>query len=57
MLTIYDFNSKAQKCYEKIGFKTFGTRKRSHFANGEYHDTIYMDITREDFNKISNKNK
>jgi hypothetical protein len=28
-----------------------GTRRQEYFNNGKYHDTTYMDITREDFNQ------
>jgi RimJ/RimL family protein N-acetyltransferase len=48
MLNVYDFNERAQKCYEKCWFKTIGKRRQAYFCNGKYHDVIYMDITRSD---------
>lgn len=51
MLRVYSFNKRAQKAYKKCGFKEFGVWKNSHYANGEYSDIIYMNITKDDFNK------
>lgn len=51
MLSVYSFNKRAQKAYKKCGFKEFGVWKNSHYANGEYSDIIYMNITKDDFNK------
>ncbi|MDR3169561.1 MAG: GNAT family N-acetyltransferase [Candidatus Peribacteria bacterium] len=51
MLEVFDFNSKAKKCYEKCGFKEIGRRRQSLFHQGEWHDRIFMDITKHDFNK------
>ena len=43
-LRTYDFNERAQKSYEKCGFKEFGRRHESIFVNGKYHDVIYMEL-------------
>ena len=51
MLKTYSFNKRAQKAYEKCGFKTFGVWKNSHYAEGEYADIIYMNIMKDEFNK------
>ena len=51
MLRVYSFNLRAQKAYKKCGFKEFGVWKNSHYANGEYFDIIFMNITKDDFNK------
>ena len=51
MLRVYSFNIGAIKAYEKCGFKTFGIWKESHYFDGEYHDEIYMNIMKDDFNK------
>ena len=50
MLKVYSFNKRAQKAYEKCGFKKFGVWKNSHYANGKYSDIIFMNVTRDDFN-------
>ena len=52
MLKVYSFNEKAIRTYKKLGFKTFGVRRNSHYANGLMHDTIYMDMLRDEFNEI-----
>ena len=44
MLTVYDFNERAQKAYKKCGFKEFGRRHEALYRNGEYHDIVYMEI-------------
>ena len=51
MLRVYSFNIGAIKAYEKCGFKTFGIWKESHYFDGEYHDEIFMNIMKDDFNK------
>ena len=51
MLRVFDFNIRAIKAYKKCGFKEFGVWKDSHYAGGQYHDVIYMNITRDEFNK------
>ena len=43
-LRTYDFNERAQKSYEKCGFKEFGRRHESEFIHGKYHDVIYMEL-------------
>jgi len=51
MLTVKDFNERARRCYEKAGFKEFGRRRKSEYFGGEYHDAVYMDILKEEFEK------
>lgn len=57
-LELLDGNERALKCYEKCGFHEIGKRRKSKFINGNYYDTIYMDILAEEFkeNFIQNKN-
>ena len=43
-LRTYDFNERAQKAYEKCGFKEFGRRHESEFIDGKYHDVVYMEL-------------
>jgi RimJ/RimL family protein N-acetyltransferase len=55
MLELLDTNERAKKCYLKCGFKELGVRKQSHYLEGIYHDSIYMQILKEDFKrKIQN---
>ena len=51
MLRAVAFNNRAIKAYEKCGFKTFGIWKQSYYFEGEYHDEVYMNIMKDDFNK------
>ncbi len=51
MLRVYSYNVRAQKAYEKCGFKRFGVWENSHYHDGEYSDIVYMNITKNDFNK------
>jgi len=43
-LEVYDFNSRAQHVYEKIGFVIEGIRRDVLLWDGEYHDAILMSI-------------
>lgn len=52
MLTVYSFNERAIKTYKKIGFKTFGVRKKSIYKDNLVYDTIYMEILKDEFNEI-----
>jgi RimJ/RimL family protein N-acetyltransferase len=49
MLEVVDFNKRAQRCYEKVGFKIIGKRRKCTFLAGKYYDHIFMDILAEDF--------
>ena len=57
-LTLLDVNERAHKCYLKSGFKDTGRLRKNCFINGHYHDTLYMDILKEEFEGeyIRNKN-
>lgn len=48
-LEVLDFNTRARRCYEKVGFRYEGTRRRAVFSGGAYHDSIIMGILREEF--------
>jgi len=49
MLRVYEFNKGAIRCYEKIGFRYFGTRREALLRNLERHNVFYMDILPEEF--------
>ena len=57
-LDVFEFNQRAQACYEKCGFKEYGRRRKCYFINGKYYDIIEMEILAEEFegNYIKNKN-
>lgn len=48
-LEVFDFNERAQECYLKVGFKEVGRRRKNRFVDGEYRDSILMDILREEW--------
>ena len=57
-LEVMSFNKRALKCYKKCGFKETGRIRDNKFINGNYYDTITMDILRNEFTEsyIRNKN-
>lgn len=46
MLQVVSYNERAVRCYQRIGFSTFGVRKGAVLREGQRHDRIYMEITR-----------
>ena len=50
-LRVYEFNSRAINSYNKIGFVEEGRMRQAMFANGEYHDMIFMSILQEEWLK------
>lgn len=56
-LALMEFNQRALKCYQKCGFKEMGRKRKCRFINGQYYDTIYMDILAEEFKGEYIKNK
>ena len=57
-LELMSFNERALKCYKKCGFKETGRIRENRFINGNYYDTITMDILESEFTEsyIRNKN-
>jgi len=52
-LSVYDFNSRAFKTYQKVGFVEEGRKRQARYHNGKYQDEIMMAILREDWeNKV-----
>ena len=45
-LTVHAYNERAQKSYEKLGFKRFGLAHKKFYVDGQYHDTHYMELFR-----------
>jgi diamine N-acetyltransferase len=48
-LTVFDFNVRAVRCYERVGFQHEGTRRQALFRDGRYHDVHLMAILQEEF--------
>ncbi len=49
MLAVYSFNPRAQRAYEKAGFRVIGRRRRLIPLAGERYDEILMDAIPEEF--------
>jgi len=52
-LWVYDFNPRAQRAYEKCGFKRVGVRRQGVFRDGTFHDEILMDILRAEWDALA----
>jgi len=48
-LSVFDFNGRALRCYEKCGFRQEGRAREGLFRDGRYHDLIEMAILRREF--------
>jgi len=49
MLGTFSFNHRAIRCYEKVGFKLIGRRRKARIIAGEKYDLILMDILAGEF--------
>ena len=49
MLKVFATNTRAIACYKKVGFTECGRRREDNFIDGEYIDTISMDILEDEF--------
>jgi len=52
-LSVHDYNQRAYRCYIKCGFVEEGRFKQSFYLNGQYSDTIYMAILRDEYYKLT----
>lgn len=48
-LNVFDFNLRARRSYEKVGFKLEATQRHARFHHGEHHDVHLMSILREEW--------
>lgn len=48
-LNVFDFNVRAIRCYEKVGFVREGVRRDALLRGGHYHDIVVMGVLREEF--------
>ncbi len=46
-----DFNTRAGKVYEKVGFSEIGRQKEQRYIYGKYHDSVLMEIMRSEYEK------
>jgi RimJ/RimL family protein N-acetyltransferase len=49
LIRVYSFNTRAKKCYEKVGFKEIGSRREALKRENKIYDIVYMDIINKDF--------
>lgn len=54
-LRVYSFNTRAIKCYEKAGFSHCGRLREAYYINGMYHDMLFMDILKGEWQKKQEK--
>ena len=52
-LEVYDFNPRAARVYEKVGFVREGVRREALLWEGEYRDAIVMGMLRSDYERRS----
>lgn len=48
-LKVFTKNKRAISCYEKLGFKKVGVRRKADFVDGEYLDDLVMDLLIEEW--------
>jgi len=48
-LRVYDFNERAIRVYEKLGFVKEGVLRQHVFRDGKYHDVILMGLLRDEW--------
>jgi RimJ/RimL family protein N-acetyltransferase len=48
-LSVYEFNQRAMRCYEKCGFRHEGRARDAFYSRGRYHDSFLMAVLRQDF--------
>ncbi|WP_425447222.1 GNAT family N-acetyltransferase [Dethiothermospora halolimnae] len=48
-LTVFSFNTRAIRCYEKCGFKIEGTLRDELYKGGKYHHIIEMGILKDEY--------
>ncbi|MNV26265.1 Spermidine N(1)-acetyltransferase [compost metagenome] len=48
-LNVYAYNERAQRCYEKVGFRQEGVQRDVLFYNHQYHDSILMSMLEDEY--------
>lgn len=48
-LRVFDFNRRAVRCYEKVGFVLEGRLRQGHYSRGRYCDLLIMGLLREEW--------
>ncbi len=50
-LWVFEFNTRAIRCYEKVGFKREGVKREDSYKNGKYCNSLVMGILRDEWMK------
>lgn len=48
-LSVYEYNPRGQRCYEKLGFRIEGRRRQARFWDGRYWDVLEMGLLVEEW--------
>lgn len=48
-LSVYEFNARGMRAYEKVGFRKEGCRRQAAFRDGRYWDVFDMGLLAEEF--------
>jgi RimJ/RimL family protein N-acetyltransferase len=48
-LSVYSYNERAIRCYQKCGFRHEGTMRQAHYVDGQYFDEWVMGVLRDEF--------
>ncbi len=51
-LHVYEFNTRAIRVYEKLGFQVEGRLRQDTFCEGRYWDTLVMGVLREELESV-----
>ncbi len=54
-LDVYAGNARAQRSYEKAGFRVEGVMRRAHFQHGEHVDVVRMALLRDEWLALPRK--
>ena len=47
--TVFAYNERAIRCYQKVGFEHEGTMRQARYVDGQYHDELVMGVLRDEF--------
>ncbi|MHA2289133.1 MAG: GNAT family N-acetyltransferase [Promethearchaeota archaeon] len=50
-LSVWEFNTRAFKAYQKVGFVEEGRKRQARYHNGKYYDEIIMAILKDEWEK------
>jgi RimJ/RimL family protein N-acetyltransferase len=51
-LDVYDYNERARRVYERVGFVLEGTLRHALYRDGRFHDVLRMAILREEWDRL-----